>query len=82
MSDLTPMAHIRRNVFGLTQEGFAQALGVTQPTISKWETEGLQPDRAEMAQIRQMAADKGLKWDDRWFWEVPQVDTAEASDGG
>ena len=53
---------------------------VSQGTVSKWETEKLSPDRSEMERIRSAALARGVPWDDRWFFEIPEaiVDGARA----
>lgn len=77
---MTPVEHIRRHVFDLTQAAFAGIAGTTQASVSRWEAELQEPDRDEMGLIRAEAIRRGLSWDDRWFFEVPSVsDHAEAS---
>ncbi|HWL06754.1 MAG TPA: helix-turn-helix domain-containing protein [Xanthobacteraceae bacterium] len=75
-----PMSSIRRNVFGGTQSAFAQIAGVTQATVSRWERGELEPSREEMARIRSAAHERGIAWDDRWFFEpAPAAAQAVAS---
>ncbi len=68
---LNPIRHIRVKVFALSQVDFALIAGVAQPTVSKWEAGALHPSSDEMARIRASAADRGLAWQDSWFFEVP-----------
>ena len=68
---MKPLEHIRKNVFGLSQTEFGQIAGTTQPSVSRWEKGEQEPSHSEMAAIRQAAHDRGLTWDDRWFFEVP-----------
>jgi len=68
---MTPIEHIRRNVFGLSQTAFADIAGTTQASVSRWENGELEPGREEMAKIRKRAMQVG-HWDDRWFFEVPE----------
>jgi transcriptional regulator with XRE-family HTH domain len=69
---MNPARYIRTNVFGLdSQYVFADILGYKQATISRFET-GVAPISAgAQRRIRQAAKDRGLKWDNNWFFEVP-----------
>jgi DNA-binding transcriptional regulator YiaG len=76
MSAVTPIQHIRSSVFGCaTQAAFADIIDVSQATVSRWEN-GVEMDRAAMARIRNAAHERGIAWDDSWFFEVPQGDAA------
>ena len=67
-----PIEHIRRAVFHVSQSEFAEISGTTQSSVSRWE-QGLQePSHSEMDRIRTAAADRGIRWDDRWFFEPPK----------
>lgn len=68
---MTPIAFIRQNVFGLSQSAFASLAETTQPTVSRWENRELAPDTNQCALIRKAALERGLDWDDRWFFELP-----------
>lgn len=65
------IAHIRRHVFGVSQAALAAIAGVTQATVSRWESGDSEPTRAEMARIRSEAMTRGFEWDDRWFFDPP-----------
>lgn len=65
------MLFIRRDVFKITQSEMARIAGVTQPTVSNWENGGFEPNRDELARIRQEAAKRRLKWKDGWFFVTP-----------
>lgn len=73
MSDRTPALHIRTTVFGFqSQKAFAEALGYEQPTVSRWENG--EPFSSEaQRRIRTLAADRGVAWDNNWFFEVPKA---------
>lgn len=68
---MNPMLHIRKLVFGVPQTEMAEIAGVSQGTVSKWETGLLAPDLAELERIRNEASRRNLDWDDRWFFEAP-----------
>jgi DNA-binding transcriptional regulator YiaG len=67
-----PIEHIRRNVFGVKQTEFAAIAGVTQATVSRWESREFEPTRLELDRIRVEAVARGLAWDDSWFFAVPE----------
>ena len=68
---MSEMAHIRRDVFKVTQRAFAQIVGATQGTVSRWEAGEFEPSREQLSRIRDEARRRGLKWDDAWFFEQP-----------
>jgi DNA-binding transcriptional regulator YiaG len=69
---MLPMAHIRQNVFGLSQTAFAEIAGVKQPTVSRWEAGEFEPNRDELERIRAAAIESGKDWNDAWFFETPE----------
>ena len=71
-----PMAHLRKNIFELSQRDFAAAIGVNQSTVSRWEAAELEPSRSEMAAIRALAERRAIEWHDRWFFEAPAGEAA------
>jgi transcriptional regulator with XRE-family HTH domain len=79
VSAMGALAYIRKTIFGMSQIEFADAVGVNQSTVSRWETGDLEPSRAEMARIRDMAAERRIAWDDRWFFEPPSSPVAPVS---
>lgn len=75
----TAMDYIRRVVLCLSQGDFAKAIDVDQPTVSRWETEKLQPRRHQMIRIRDLALERGIAWEDRWFFAIPTESPASLS---
>jgi transcriptional regulator with XRE-family HTH domain len=63
---------IRKTVFGVTQQEFAEIAGVKQSTVSRWEN-GVALTLDEMRAIRQTAMDRGIEWKDEWFFGTPVV---------
>ena len=74
---MNALRHIRKHVFQVTQAEFASLAGVGQASVSRWES-GVAPSLDEMSAIRQAAADRGLEWNDSWFFDAPS-DTASAA---
>jgi len=72
---MSAIRHIRKNVFAVTQAEFAAIAGVTQATVSRWEN-GIAPSLSEMQAIRAAASERGINWDDSWFFEAPQETAA------
>jgi transcriptional regulator with XRE-family HTH domain len=74
---------IRTKIFKLKQAPFAEIACVSQPTVSRWEQGecvGSEPNREEMERIRNAAIDRGLEWNDSWFFQTfPDDESAEAS---
>ena len=61
----------RRKALGLTQEGLAQQLGVTNQAVSKWESGQSCPDIALLPQIADLF---GITMDELFGREVPKPD--------
>jgi transcriptional regulator with XRE-family HTH domain len=72
---MSAIRHIRREVFKATQAEFAALAGVTQASVSRWETGG-SPSLDEMQAIREAAGARGIKWNDAWFFEAPASERA------
>jgi DNA-binding transcriptional regulator YiaG len=52
-----------RQHMGMTQQQFADELGVRQKTVSEWETGVYQPTRASSKHLMRVAQDQGFAWD-------------------
>lgn len=68
---MRPIAHIRQSVFSMSQAAFGELAGATQATVSRWEKGELEPDREQLNRIRAAAAERGVPWEDSWFFEIP-----------
>jgi transcriptional regulator with XRE-family HTH domain len=73
---MNSMAHIRKNIFKLTQPQMAAVACVAQSLVSRWETGDRFPDIQDMDRIRKHAHSLGIKWDDSWFFEAPPQEPA------
>ena len=69
---MNALSFVRKQVFSrLSQSEFAAIAGVSQATISRWETGELEPSRLQLSRIRDAARARGLLWNDTWFFDVP-----------
>jgi len=75
---MSPIKHIRKHLFGVSQAAFAEIAGTTQASVSRWEMGELTPGMAEMARIREAARCLGVPWEDRLFFEVPSPSESAA----
>lgn len=72
---------IRTKIFKLEQLPFAVIAGVSQPTVSRWEAPDIktsEPSRDDMDRIRSKAIERGLEWNDSWFFQVFPDEPAES----
>lgn len=67
---MSAIRYIRREIFKVTQAEFATLAGVTQASVSRWES-GVSPSLDEMHAIRKAAAHRDIMWNDAWFFEAP-----------
>lgn len=70
---MNALRHIRKSVLSLSQAEIAAIASVSQGTVSKWENGDADPSRDEMARIRDAAIERGIPWDDSWFFETPEA---------
>lgn len=68
-----PMKIIRKHVLGMTQVELAALTQVGQATVSRWENGELEPDRQQMATIREAVIAQGKPWKDEWFFDASEV---------
>lgn len=67
---MNSIRYIRIVIFRVNQTAFAKIAGVQQPTVSRWERDLLQPDRAHLQQIRSEAKRRKLELPDNLFFEA------------
>lgn len=63
-SDIAALIREIRGRLGLTQEKFAAKLGVTLPTINRWENGRTRPSPLAMQRLRELVAGLGEKGND------------------
>jgi transcriptional regulator with XRE-family HTH domain len=68
---MTPMQHIRKAVFRISQSEMASISNTSQATVSRWEKGELSPDLSQMARIRDEAQSRGIEWSDGFFFDAP-----------
>jgi transcriptional regulator with XRE-family HTH domain len=76
---MTPIEHIRKSLFKVSQSAFGEIAGTTQASVSRWERGELEPDRIEMTRIRSAASERGIPWDDSLFFERPAPTPSEVA---
>jgi DNA-binding transcriptional regulator YiaG len=67
---MNAIARIRKSRLKLSQAAFAAALGVSQSAVSRWETGETELSLSEMNKIRDLAAARGIAWNNDWFFET------------
>lgn len=67
------LRYIRQHVFHATQAEMAAIAGVRQSQVSRWENNVRRPSLRELENIRNAALARGLRWNDRWFFELPKA---------
>jgi len=73
---LNAIHQVRKHVFGVTQQQFAEIAGVQQSMVSRWENGQSAPTLEEMQRIREAAASRKLlrRWRDDLFFAEPIVE--------
>jgi hypothetical protein len=69
---MTPAQYIRRKVFRISsQRDFGSLLDYSQAQISRFESGARKLNRGAQERIRAAAKRRHLRWNDSWFFEVP-----------
>ncbi|MCV0352812.1 MAG: helix-turn-helix domain-containing protein [Nitratireductor sp.] len=76
---MNAIRYIRKEIFDATQVEFAALIGVTQASVSRWERD-VSPSLDDMRKIRLAAAERGIDWDDGWFFQSLEKSTSEAAE--
>lgn len=66
---MNAMLHIRKIVLGLSQVQLAEVAGVSQATVSRWESGQWEPNRDELVKIREWARINEIPFDDAAFFD-------------
>jgi transcriptional regulator with XRE-family HTH domain len=75
---MNAVAHIRQNVFGVTQAKFAEIAGVEQPTVSRWERGIDHPSLSHLRLIRAEARRRKLALSDSTFFDPKAASSTAA----
>lgn len=65
---MNTMRFIRSSVFRIKQSEMAAIAGVSQGTVSRWETGDLSPSLGELGRIRAEAKRRRIGWNDGLFF--------------
>lgn len=76
---MNAIRYIRKEIFEATQVEFAALIGVTQASVSRWERD-VSPSLGDMRKIRLAAAERGIDWDDAWFFQSLDESAPEAAE--
>ena len=69
----SPLRWVRRHVFGVRQEEFAEIAGVQRPSISRYENGRDNPSYPVLVKIRDEALRRDLPFSGDWFFAVPSA---------
>lgn len=67
---MNPILHIRRSVLRITQGDMGRIAGVSQATISRWESGRNEPSLEHLRRIRAEVRRRRLSWDERWLYDA------------
>jgi predicted transcriptional regulator len=62
-----------RDILSLRQNKIAEIAGVSQATVCCWEKGQWEPNRNELARIRNYALKHGYEWDDAFFFPETEI---------
>ncbi len=69
----SPLRWVRRQVFGVRQDEFAEIAGVQRPSISRYENGRDNPSFPVLVKIRDEALRRDLPFSGDWFFAVPSA---------
>lgn len=69
-TNMNPVKYIRTEVFGVSQSELARLLGRHHSRVNRWERAGYFPTHVQM-RVRKLAMQRGIDWQDSWFFEIP-----------
>jgi len=73
------LKHIRVAVLDMTQAAFAALVGVSQPTVSRWEQGEGSPTLDQLKFIRDEILSRRIPWRDAWLFGSAQSSARRAS---
>lgn len=77
---MSTVHHIRKAILDISQADLAAIANTTQASVSRWEKGELQPDLEQLRRIRDAVRQRGLAWEDSWFFDAPAVAAKEAAE--
>ncbi len=77
---MSALKRIRTEVFHVSQSDLAKIAGVTQATVSRWESGEFGPSLGELQRIRDEARARELAWDDSLFFAETPDQTIQAAE--
>lgn len=66
---MNTLKRIRVEIFSLNQVEFARVAGVSQSTVSRWESGEIAPGLSSLRRLRKAALEAGAPWDDSLILE-------------